>query len=198
METKFQSLESGVRLLIFLLCTFSASVSAHPHLFIDIMAKFMLTDSMLSGVNVFWDFDEMYSATLIEEFDVNGNGTFEKPEYVNIQKEAFSYTANSNYFMVVTWKKNLLQVTETKHFVATILPDKKIRYSFFVPFDIRLSDLADTKLVMSFNDPSMYIAFDLKKKMIQSGRNNVWEGTVSFEKEDYYDLIIFRVKRNAR
>jgi len=56
-------------------------VSAHPHMFIDVMAKFMFADSMLSGMNIFRDIDEMTSASLIEELDVNRNGTFEMSEY---------------------------------------------------------------------------------------------------------------------
>jgi ABC-type uncharacterized transport system substrate-binding protein len=55
-----------------------------PHLFIDIMAKFMFSDSILSGVNIFRDMDEMYSASLMEEFDLNKNDTFEKSGYASI------------------------------------------------------------------------------------------------------------------
>lgn len=198
MKTKLQPFKSSVCTLVFLLCTFSVTVSAHPHLFIDISAKFMFSDSILSGVNIFWDMDEMYSASLMEEFDLNKNGTFEKSEYTSIYKDAFSYAANSNYFMVVTWGENLLRVVETKRFVARILPDKKIRYSFFVPFDIKLQEIADDKLVMFFNDPSMFVAFDLKKKMIQSAQTSQWAGAVSFEKEDYYEIIVLKVKRKPQ
>jgi ABC-type uncharacterized transport system substrate-binding protein len=195
MTTIFKAFKSGHRSVVFLLSVLLVPVSAHPHLFIDIMAKFMFSDSTLSGVNIFWDMDEMYSASLMEEFDLNKNGTFEKSEYTSIYKEAFSYAANSNYFMVVTWGESLLQVAETKRFVARILPDKKIRYSFFVPLNIKLQEIADDKLVMFFNDPSMFVAFDLKKNMITPAENGGWKGTVSFEKEDYYEMIVLKVKR---
>ena len=69
------------------LCFFTAAAFSHPHLFIDVMVKFMLTDSTLSGFNVFWDMDEMYSASLIDEFDINRNNRFEKEEY----KKRFHY-----------------------------------------------------------------------------------------------------------
>ena len=171
---------------------------AHPHLFIDVSAKFMLTDSTLDCVNVFWDLDEMTSAGLIEEFDANRNNRFEKQEYTTLEKEAFSYAAESNFFTVVTWGKNLLRITETRRFVAIILPDKKIRYSFSIPLNIRLPELEHEKLVLSFNDPSMFVAFDLNKKMIPSAENSRWTGTVTFEKEDYSDLILLRVQRKPQ
>jgi ABC-type uncharacterized transport system substrate-binding protein len=174
------------------------TVNAHPHLFIDVMAKFMFADSVLSGVNIFWDLDEMTSAPLIEEFDLNGNSTFEKTEYDKIYQDVFSWASNSNYFMVVTWGKKMLQISRTERFVATILPDKKIRYSFFVPFDIKLPDIVNEKFVMFFNDPSMFVAFDLNRKMITPAENSGWKGTVSFEKEDYNDLIILSVSRKSQ
>lgn len=184
--------------LLFTLSVFIVPVSAHPHLFIDVMAKFMLTDSTLSGVNVFWDIDEMTSAGLIDEFDLNRNGRFEKKEYTTLEREAFSYAAQSSFFTVVTWADNVLRITETRRFVATILSDKKIRYSFFIPFDIKLTDIVNEKVVMFFNDPSMFVAFDLKKEKIQSGQNSRWAGFITFEKEDYYDLIVLNVKRKPQ
>lgn len=171
---------------------------AHPHLFIDVSAKFMLTDSTLDCVNVFWELDEMTSAGLIEEFDANRNNRFEKQEYTILENEAFSYAAGSNFFTVVTWGKNLLRINETRHFVAIILPDKKIRYSFSIPLNIRLPELEQEKLVLFFNDPSMFVAFDLNKKMIQSAENSRWTGTVTFEKENYSDLILLRVQRKPQ
>ena len=35
------------------------AVYAHPHMFIDVMMKFVLTETGISGYYVYWDFDEM-------------------------------------------------------------------------------------------------------------------------------------------
>lgn len=180
------------------LCPFVLESLAHPHIFVDVMAKFILTDSTLSGVNVLWDFDEMTSAPLIEEFDINGNGRFEKQEYLTLEREAFSYAANSNYFTVLTWARNLVQINSIKQFTAIILPDKKIRYSFFISLDIKLTDIGNEKVVLFFNDPSMFVAFDLKKNMIQSSENSFWSGEIKFEKQHYYDIVVFTPKKKPK
>jgi len=180
------------------LCFFVFSSLAHPHIFVDVMAKFMLTDSTLSGISVLWDFDEMTSAPLIEEFDINGNSRLEKQEYLTLEREAFSYAANSNYFMVLTWAKNLVQINSIEQFTAIILPDKKIRYSFFIPLDIKLTDIGNDKVVMFFNDPSMFVAFDLKKDMIQSSENSCWSGEIKFEKQHYYDIVVLNIKKKPQ
>jgi ABC-type uncharacterized transport system substrate-binding protein len=158
----------------------------------------MLTDSTLSGINVFWDLDEMTSAGLIEEFDLNRNNRFEKSEYQKLDKDAFSYAANSGFFTVFTWGEHVLRITSVSHFVAEIRPDSRIRYSFFIPCDLLLTDIAGEKIVLFFNDPSMFVAFELKKKLIQVSTNTLWEGDIHFEIDDYIDLIVLSIKRKPQ
>jgi ABC-type uncharacterized transport system substrate-binding protein len=184
--------------MIFLVGSMAMTTGAHPHLFIDVMAKFMFSDSTLSGVNVFWDIDEMSGASLIEEFDFNHNGSFEKNEYDSLYSDVFSWVAKTNYYMEVTCGNSLVKLTKSERFVASILPDLKVRYAFFIPFNIRITDLINKKLIVLFEDPSMFAAFELKKKMISAGMNSEWKGVVSFEKEEYYDLIVLKVEKRQQ
>ena len=177
-----------------LFATFS---SAHPHLFIDVTGKFLLTDSTVSGFNVFWDIDEMTSAGLIEEFDLNHNRRFEKNEVETIEKVAFSYAASSNYFTVCTWGSKNLPVTP-RNFFAEIRSDVRVRYNFFIPFNFRLEEASRQKTTVFFDDPSMFVAFDLQKKLIQASTNQNWQGSVSFEKKNYSESIILSIERKHR
>ncbi|MBN1574994.1 MAG: DUF1007 family protein [Chitinispirillaceae bacterium] len=187
----------AARITICLFCGVIA-LSAHPHLFIDVMAKFMLTDSTLSGINVFWDMDEMYSASLINEFDLNRNNRFEKDEFNKMEREAFSFSARSGFFIVFTWGKKLLQTNKAENFVAVIQPGLKVRYSFFIPCALPLMEIAGQDIVVFFNDPSMFIAFDLKKELVQISTNKAWEGGIRFKKDDYIDHIILSIKRKQQ
>ena len=182
------------RIVIYLLCGV-LGLSAHPHLFIDVMVKFMLTDSTLSGFNVFWDMDEMYSASLVDEFDLNRNNRFEKEEFNTMEREAFSFSAQSGFFTVFTWGKKLLKINKAENFVAVIQPDSKVRYCFFIPCDLPLAEIAGQDIVVFFNDPSMFIAFELKKELVQVSANKDWEGGIGFKKDDYIDLIVLSIKR---
>jgi ABC-type uncharacterized transport system substrate-binding protein len=188
---------SAARIIICLLCCVFA-LSSHPHLFIDVMAKFMLTDSTLSGFNVFWDMDEMYSASLIDEFDLNRNNRFENEEFNKMEREAFSFSARSGFFIVFTWGKKLLKINKAENFVAVIQPDLKVRYCFFIPCDLPLAEIAGQDIVVFFNDPSMFIAFELKKELIQVSTNREWEGSIGFKKDDYIDLIVLSIKRKQQ
>ena len=173
----------------------SAPAAPHPHLFIDVAAKFMITDSTLSMFNVFWDMDEMYSASLIEEFDCNGNNLFERDEYKKIERNAFAYALRSGLFIVFTWGKEMLQVNRTEGFAAVIQPNKKVRYSFSIPCNLPLADLEGKEIVVYFSDPSIFIAFDVKKELIQVSTNSLWQGAINFRRKDYSDLIVLTIGR---
>lgn len=164
-------------------------------MFIDVMAKFMINDTVLTGFHVYWDFDEMNSAMLVEEFDKNGNGRFEKEEYHQIEKNAFSYSANHNFFITFTWGKKALKVNKVDNFLATVANNSKVRYSFFVPCNISLDDISGKEITIFFQDPSMFVAFELNRKLIQASSAKRWKSSIRFENMDYLESIIFTVKK---
>lgn len=65
---------------------FFTSIFAHPHLFIDVPAKFAINDSGLSGIYTYWKLDEMNSALILDFYDKNNSGKFEKSELIEILK----------------------------------------------------------------------------------------------------------------
>jgi ABC-type uncharacterized transport system substrate-binding protein len=169
--------------------------SAHPHMFIDAMVKFMVTDTSLAGFYVYWDFDEMYSASLRDEFDTNGNKRFDPDEVEKIFSNAFSFAANSNYFTVFAWGTSFLKIRKTEKFIATIRPSSTVRYSFYVPCDIPLDDIDGEEVSMLFDDPTMYIAFTLKKDLVQASNTDKVATSIRFAKADYLDRIVLTVRR---
>jgi ABC-type uncharacterized transport system substrate-binding protein len=170
---------------------------AHPHMFIDVMVKFMLNDTALVGFYVYWDFDEMNSAMLIDDFDRNRNGRFEQSESDTVEREAFAYSANSNYFTALTWDKKLLKVHLVSDFLASIQGKSIVRYSFYVPCDIALEDIAGKEVSVFFHDPSIFVAFELKKNLIQVSAHERWDGAIRFGTVDYVERIILTIRRKG-
>jgi len=171
-----------------------AFVYGHPHMFIDVSLKFMLNDSGLKGIYVFWDMDEMNSAWIIEEQDKNRNGTFEKNEQIRIYNEAFSNAAAQNHFMRVSWGLKMLETVQAQKFTASIGPGGKVIYAFYVPCKIHLREIADREILVLFDDPTIYIAFTLKKKLVQVSTNNHVKGAIAFKTIDYLDAAILTLE----
>jgi ABC-type uncharacterized transport system substrate-binding protein len=163
---------------------------SHPHMFIDVAAKFMITDTSLAGFWVYWDFDEMNSETLIDEFDANKNRRFEPAETGKIESEAFSFALQNNLFIAFTWGTSFLKIRKAEKFSVSIATGGKIRYSFYVPCNLPAKSLISKTPTLFFEDPSMYIAFDLKKPMIQCSTADKLKCSVSFGKLEYTDAVM--------
>jgi ABC-type uncharacterized transport system substrate-binding protein len=64
----------------------SAEVSAHPHVWIDSTIEFVFSAQQVAGVRVTYLFDEMYSLTMINQYDQDGNGLFSPKEERRLKK----------------------------------------------------------------------------------------------------------------
>lgn len=180
--------------LLLLSFFFSYSFS-HPHLFIDVSAKFTLNDSGLSGIYTYWKLDEMNSAIIKDFYDKNSNGIFEKNELIEILKITLDNIQNVTS---LSYGTKLLSVEKVERFNAVYNSEEKIVYSFFIPCDIPYRELKGKKLTLSFHDPTIYIAFTLKKELIQVSSNKCLIGKVNFREVNYSDAIIFELKRKKQ
>ncbi|MCD6587085.1 MAG: DUF1007 family protein, partial [Candidatus Fermentibacteraceae bacterium] len=67
-------------LLSIVLLILPVVVLAHPHMFIDTEMDVRLNGSTLSGIQITWHFDPMFTAAIAGDFDSNGNGQFSTSE----------------------------------------------------------------------------------------------------------------------
>ena len=165
---------------------------AHPHMFIDVSIKFMLSDSGLAGIYTYWSIDEMNSAQIIDYYDTNRNGTFEKKELIQILKFTLPNIRNMSK---VSWGNNPLNLQKVEKFNAVIANKVRIVYSFLIPCNISIKDISDKKIAVYFEDPTIFIAFDFKKDLIQASSNEYIKGNITFGKIDYKETIILHLKR---
>lgn len=174
---------------------FYSITAGHPHMFIDVSLKFVLNDSGLSGFYVYWEMDEMNSAWVIEDHDKNRNGVFEKSEQKDIFTKSFSNAASQNYFMRVSWGLNLLDTSKITKFTAAINMRQFLTYSFYVPCNLHIREIEGKKISVLFEDPTIYIAFTIKKEFVQVSTNDCIEGKIIFKKIDYSDAVIIILQR---
>jgi len=106
---------------------------SHPHVFIDYSVTFIFNDSKIKGVQVSWVFDEMFSSTMIHDYDLNHDGVFSGNEVNTIREEAFSNLKNYNYFSHLNLNGTKVPVKKVKYFTADILKGSRLMYSFFIP-----------------------------------------------------------------
>lgn len=105
---------------------------AHPHVFINNIVTFVFEAERVTGLRLEWQFDEVFSATLIQDFDRDGNGRFDESEVAEIQENAFSNLRDYGYFTYLWLEGRPFPVTAVEDFHAS-LDGERVAYSFLVP-----------------------------------------------------------------
>jgi len=81
------------------LCTAAARpAAAHPHVFIDNAVTFVFTGDKITGLHMLWTFDEVFSETLLEDFDADRDGSFSAAEIAKIKKTSLPSLKEFDYF----------------------------------------------------------------------------------------------------
>ena len=150
-----------MRKQIFLITFFLFTVlNAHPHLFIDAEITVVFSGDNVKGFSHTWFFDEMFSSSIIAEFDVNKDGKFSPAERAKLKKEAFEYTAEQNYFTHVRIGKKPFIITAATDFRPSIEKGVLV-YRFFISCPALASK--KEKISVQIFDNTYYTSFQLKK-----------------------------------
>lgn len=179
--------------IIFVLLLFSLnSAFAHPHLFIKSSATFVFSKNYLKGIQLKWVFDEMFSSSMIQDYDENGDGYYNKQEIKTIKIEAFQNLINFNYFTFIKLNNEKLKIKKVKNFNVKI-KKKCIIYTFFIPLNIKRS--SKVKIInFSSHDKSYYadIQYPRKKAISLTGisKTKYKYKIIDNTKKKYYNGII--------
>jgi ABC-type uncharacterized transport system substrate-binding protein len=175
-----------------ILSTFCGVSRSHPHVFIVNRIKIVFDDKGLAGFNIHWKFDEMFASMIAGDYDKNQNGILEKNEIVLIEKEAFSYLANYNYFTFIKIGEKPFKVKFIQNFSA-ILNNNKLSYKFFVPCHVTATNNFKN-ITVAVYDPSYYSAiFFAEKNPAALDNSEAFEVKTAIKEDEstsiYYDMI---------
>ncbi|MFO8048694.1 MAG: DUF1007 family protein [Desulfosudaceae bacterium] len=154
-----------ILLITVLLMSFTGSspeTGAHPHVFITQSVEVVFDDKGLAGLELRWQFDDMFSSMIAEDHDQNGNGRLEPAEVADIEENAFSHIAEYNYFSFITIDGETFTVDQVTDFQA-LLRDGRLTYIFFIPCRIAAAD-GFKKIKLAAYDPSYYTAINFADK----------------------------------
>ncbi len=135
---------------------FCSVALSHPHVFIVQKINIVFNDQGLTGFNIHWTFDDMFTSMIVGDYDKNQNKILEKSEVILIKKEAFSYLSNYNYFTFVKIGGRPFNVKFIQNFSAE-LHNGKLIYKFFIPCHVTATSNFKQITVASY-DPSYYCA----------------------------------------
>ncbi|MBP2237426.1 ABC-type uncharacterized transport system substrate-binding protein [Sinorhizobium kostiense] len=132
--------------------------SAHPHIFAE--ARLEIVSDETGGIgelrNV-WRFDEMFSASVVLDFDKNSNATLDPEELKEVGQTVLESLAEYNYYTTILDNGKSVKVNRP----AGITVDYKDN-QLLMMFAVKPAEAMPLKGKLSFGvyDPTMYTAMD--------------------------------------
>lgn len=121
-------------LLLFIFFCAAQLLTAHPHMSITNRCIVHWDGDNLSGIQLEWDFDKYFSADIIQGYDLNADGEFDKEELKEIYQFAFSNLEKYHYFAFFREGEDRFIPEGVEDFNARY-KDRVLTYSFFIPLD---------------------------------------------------------------
>lgn len=196
---------NAVILLIVSVFLIGESLAAHPHVFIDNSATILFDKLGFAGVEAEWIFDEMFSGTIIQDFDENKDGEFSGVEIKEIEEGAFSNLKNFDYFTHMRVNGENFKVEQVENFTARIA-EANVIYNFLIQCPVKSEDFYK-EVEIAFYDKTYFVQMLLKSEEPVAFRDT---SNIDFtyeifndEKNSYYYgqifpetiLLKFRVKK---
>ena len=142
-------------IFVFISYLFSFLSFAHPHVFIDNRIEIVFNEEGLEGFNHEWTFDEMFSSTIIQEFDLNADGEFGEEEIKKVEEGAFSNLEEYDYFTDIKINGNRFKIQSVKDFYAKIDSGVMV-YEFFIPCKVT-ANIENQEVIVSVFDPTYFV-----------------------------------------
>ena len=154
------------RVVIFLVILVFFQISySHPHEFANVELKLNIKQDNTIYIQVSWEFDEMSSMMLIEDFDKNRDGQFDAMENIKVEKDAFEVLKEIDFYAFMSINKKKYSVRSYKNFNVSI-KNHKVVYKFTI-LENKVTDKKIKDFTLFFADSDNYTAFLLKKENVR-------------------------------
>lgn len=110
---------------------------AHPHVWIDAHAEIHFDGEKLNRIVHRWVFDDMFTQSILLDFDGDRNRQIDAAESKAIERDAFSNLRHYGYFTHLVVGSRKIPVTSVERFRAS-LEDDRLVYRFEIPIDVHV------------------------------------------------------------
>jgi ABC-type uncharacterized transport system substrate-binding protein len=142
---------------------FANKAMAHPHVFIEANLEVVRdVNGNATDIRHVWRFDDLFTASLVLDFDENGSGVLEQEELDTIARDTKISIAEYNFFTEI---RNGGEIVEFE------TPDP-----YFIDFDkdqlilvmsmklVKPSPMKDEGFMVAVSDPTYYVAVALREE----------------------------------
>lgn len=144
---------------VFLFMALPVCAAAHPHMFISVQTEFIWSGEKPQGAYETWTFDRFFSADIIQGYDLNHDGLFDKAETQDVYENAFINTKNYYYFTFIRQGDKRRSPEKVSRF-SVRQKEGLVSYRFYID----LTEYANSELYFAVYDYTFFCDFRYEKK----------------------------------
>jgi len=163
MAIPFAARRRAALLAAVLLCFAAAAdwaprpAEAHPHVFVDAVVRLEAKAGQIVRIGMTWKFDSLFTESVMQDFDTDGDGSFSAKELPGLRKGAFDNLKNYGYFTSLELDGTRIPTPAAANFSARYdRGEKKITYTVSLPVRIRPKP-AGSVLKIALYDTSYFV-----------------------------------------
>ncbi len=137
--------------------------SAHPHVFIENKVAFVFDAGKVTALRLSWAFDEVFSDSLLMQFDADGDGTFDALESKAVGEGTLPNLKMFHYFSYIWVDGKELDPIEPVDFVASADDKRVVTFRMTVPLPQPV-DPRTAALATEIYDREYYVQVDLAEQ----------------------------------
>jgi len=137
--------------------------AAHPHVFIDNKVTFVFDAGKVTALRLHWVFDDIFSDDLLNQFDADGDGTFDKLESRAVGEGTLPNLKLFHYFTYIWVDGKQLDEIAPADFVASADDKRIVTFEMKVPLPQPV-DPRTQAVATEIYDREFYVEIDLAQK----------------------------------
>ncbi|GMB81822.1 DUF1007 family protein [Shinella zoogloeoides] len=131
---------------------------AHPHIFAEARLEVVANDEgTISELRNVWRFDELFSASVVMDFDKNSNGQLDPDELAEVGKTVLESLEEFNYYTTITEDGKTVKVAKPDVINVDFKDGQLLMF-----FTVKPGEVMPLKGKLTFGvyDPTMYASMD--------------------------------------
>jgi ABC-type uncharacterized transport system substrate-binding protein len=137
--------------------------AAHPHVFIENKVAFVFDAGKVTALRLTWAFDEVFSDSLLMQFDADGDGAFDDLESRAVGEGTLPNLKMFHYFTYVWVDGKELDVIDPAEFTASADDRRVVTFHMTVPLPQPV-DPRTAALAAEIYDREYYVQVDLAQQ----------------------------------
>lgn len=137
--------------------------AAHPHVFIYNTVSFVFDAGKVTALRLAWEFDDVFSDSLLMQFDADGDGAFDDLESKAVGEGTLPNLKVFHYFTYVWVDGKELDLIDPTEFVARADDNRIVTFQMKVPLPEPV-DPRTSALAAEIYDNEYYVQVDLAQQ----------------------------------